>query len=60
MNPLAAAQRDFTPAKPVCPFCRSDQVTTLSQFVTEVTYWSCDGCGEVWNQSRLLSFTARR
>lgn len=56
----ATADRLATPPKPVCPFCRSDQVTTMSKSVTDATYWRCHGCGEIWNQSRLLSFKARR
>ena len=48
-----------TPATPVCPFCRSDQVATSSKAVSDATYWRCAGCGEIWNQSRLLSFKIR-
>lgn len=58
MIPPAVAVSD-PPARPLCPFCRSDQVTTTSKSVTDTTYWRCQGCGEIWNQARLLSFRAR-
>ena len=47
-------------AKPMCPVCRSEQVSTTSKTVTDATYWRCHGCGEIWNQSRLTSFGRRR
>lgn len=47
-------------AKPLCPVCRSNQVSTTSKSITAATYWRCHGCGEIWNQSRLLSFNRRR
>jgi transposase-like protein len=59
MMPPADAVAD-PPVKPACPFCRSDRVTTTSKSITETTYWRCQGCGEIWNQARLLSFRARR
>ena len=60
MNPPAAVNRAAVPEPPVCPFCRSAQVTTSSKTVTDRTYWRCSGCGEIWNQSRLLAFDRRR
>jgi len=60
MNRVSVRDRHDPPVKPLCPICRSDQVSTTSKTVTEETYWRCHGCGEIWNQSRLLSFKARR
>jgi len=60
MNPPVAAGRVAVPEKPSCPFCRSANVSTSSKAVTDFTYWRCHGCGEIWNQARLLSFHRRR
>jgi transposase-like protein len=60
MNHPAASAPGAAPEKPVCPFCRSVQVTTSSKSVTDRTYWRCHGCGEIWNQARLLAFHRRR
>jgi transposase-like protein len=46
--------------QPRCPVCRSDQVSTTSKSVNETTYWRCQGCGEIWNQARLLLAHRRR
>jgi ribosomal protein L37AE/L43A len=40
----------------VCPFCRSGAVSTTSTVIGENTYWRCGGCGQIWNQSRLLAW----
>jgi len=58
--PPGASNRDVAPEKPVCPFCRSAQVTTSSKSVTDRTYWRCSGCGEIWNQARLMASNRRR
>jgi len=58
--PPAATNREAVPEKPLCPFCRSAQVSTSSKSVTERTYWRCSGCGEIWNQTRLQAFNRRR
>lgn len=60
MNPVSPADRVEAPTKPICPICRSDQVSTTSKSITDATYWRCQACGEIWNQSRLLTFRARR
>ena len=36
-----------------CPFCQSKAVGTIAKVVTPSTYWRCQGCGEIWNPSRL-------
>jgi len=51
----AAAEQIVAPAKPRCPACRSEQVSTTSKSITDATYWRCHGCGEIWNPSRLQS-----
>jgi transposase-like protein len=48
------------PARPLCPICRSNQVSTTSKSVNELTYWRCQACGEIWNQTRLVTFKGRR
>jgi transposase-like protein len=60
MKPIVNAGRLATSAKPACPVCRCDQVSTTSRTVTETTYWRCHACGEIWNQARLLTFKVRR
>ncbi|MBI2186256.1 MAG: hypothetical protein HYU37_03920 [Acidobacteria bacterium] len=60
MNPVRFEDRQVPRAKPLCPMCQSDQVSTTSKSVTEATYWRCHACGEIWNQSRLRPFKPRR
>jgi len=35
-----------------CPECRSKSVGTLSKTITPETYWRCQSCGAVWNETR--------
>ena len=39
----------------VCPFCRSQNLSTNSKNITDATYWRCTTCGQIWNQLRLLA-----
>lgn len=43
----------------ICPFCRSQLIGTTSKEITEFTYWRCGTCGQIWNQSRLLTWKNR-
>jgi transposase-like protein len=36
----------------VCPYCRSTRIAAPIGTTGAATYWRCDGCGEMWNQSR--------
>jgi transposase-like protein len=60
MKPIANVDHAAASAKPACPVCRSDQVSTTSKTVSDATYWRCHTCGEIWNQSRLVTFRVRR
>ena len=47
-------------AKPAaCPFCRSQQISTASKVVSEMSYWRCGTCGQIWNHARLLHWKYR-
>ena len=35
-----------------CPECRSKAVGTLAKTITPDTYWRCQSCGAVWNETR--------
>jgi transposase-like protein len=49
------------PAPPAaCPFCQSAQIGTTSKVVSDLTYWRCGTCGQIWNQLRLLAWKTRR
>jgi transposase-like protein len=37
---------------PLCPACRSTDVTTGTAVATVQSYWRCLACGEVWNVGR--------
>lgn len=43
-----------------CPFCSSTHLVTTSKLVDDATYWRCQGCGQVWNPSRLVLVSRRR
>lgn len=60
MKSVSVREPHDLPAKPACPMCRSREVSTTSKTVSEATYWRCHTCGEIWNQSRLVSFRVRR
>jgi transposase-like protein len=60
MKPVSNPDPQDPPVKPLCPICRSREVSTTSKTVSDATYWRCHTCGEIWNQSRLGSFRARR
>jgi transposase-like protein len=49
-----------TVEQPVCPFCKSPDVTTTNKVVTASTYWRCLACGQIWNPGRLLPEWKRR
>jgi transposase-like protein len=42
-----------SPGPTACPFCSSTKLVTTSKVVTDATYWRCEGCGQIWNPSRL-------
>jgi transposase-like protein len=44
---------------PLCPFCRSEEVTTTEKSADDNACWQCRACGQVWNPSRLSAFKAR-
>jgi predicted Zn finger-like uncharacterized protein len=35
-----------------CPACRSSAIVTTEKKPDASTYWRCESCGEVWNDSR--------
>jgi transposase-like protein len=43
---------DVPPPK-LCPFCRSEDLTSTGKRVTATSYWRCLKCGAIWNQQRL-------
>ena len=47
-----------TSPQQICPFCRSDKVTTTSK-TTDDVYWRCHLCGQIWNPSRLSNYPSR-
>jgi predicted Zn finger-like uncharacterized protein len=38
-----------------CPACQSSSIVTTEKKPDASTYWRCENCGEVWNDSRLDS-----
>jgi transposase-like protein len=60
MKPVLTDDRAAVPARPVCPACRSKEVSTKDKSMTKATYWRCDACGEIWNPSRLVTSGGRR
>jgi transposase-like protein len=37
----------------LCPFCRSNDISTTSKKPDTASYWRCTACGEIWNVDRL-------
>jgi len=37
----------------LCPFCRSNDISTTSKNPDTASYWRCGACGEIWNVERL-------
>jgi len=37
----------------LCPFCRSNDISTTSKKPDTASYWRCGACGEIWNAGRL-------
>ena len=54
MTPFPATPKSASEKPTVCPFCKSDAISTTSKAVDDNTYWRCRRCGQIWNQSRLL------
>jgi predicted Zn finger-like uncharacterized protein len=36
-----------------CPSCQSSAIATSAKNPDAGSYWRCNSCGEVWNDSRL-------
>jgi DNA-directed RNA polymerase subunit RPC12/RpoP len=43
-----------------CPECRSKAIGTLAKVITADTYWRCQTCGAVWNETRHRNNAPRR
>ena len=43
-----------------CPECRSKAIGTLAKIITADTYWRCQVCGTVWNETRYRTNAPRR
>jgi len=43
-----------------CPACQSSSILTTEKKPDASTYWRCQNCGEVWNDSRLDATRAAR
>ena len=35
-----------------CPKCGSPSISTAAKHPNPTSYWRCESCGEIWNQSR--------
>jgi predicted Zn finger-like uncharacterized protein len=35
-----------------CPKCQSASITTTAKRPVAESYWRCESCGEIWNNSR--------
>jgi transposase-like protein len=35
-----------------CPKCQSASITTTAKRPVPQSYWRCESCGEIWNNSR--------
>jgi hypothetical protein len=58
--PDTSHQQDTSAPPLQCPFCSSTHVITTSKLVDTATYWRCQGCGQVWNPSRLVRVSRQR
>ena len=48
-----ADQPDPSSALPKsCPKCQSTSIATTAKRPVAESYWRCEGCGEIWNNSR--------
>jgi predicted Zn finger-like uncharacterized protein len=47
------ARRSDTGAPTACPACQSSAIVTTEKKPDAGSYWRCESCGEVWNDSRL-------
>jgi predicted Zn finger-like uncharacterized protein len=45
--------RDGARSPETCPACQSSAIVTTEKNPDASTYWRCESCGEVWNDSRL-------
>ena len=54
MTVFQAMPKPVSQKPTACPFCKSDVISTTSKAIDDNTYWRCGGCGQIWNQSRLL------
>jgi len=43
----------IVPPPTLCPFCRSNDISTTSKNPDTASYWRCAACGEIWNVGRL-------
>ena len=35
-----------------CPQCKSPAIVTTAKKPSQESYWRCESCGEVWNNTR--------
>ena len=35
-----------------CPKCQATSITTTAKRPVAESYWRCESCGEIWNNSR--------
>ena len=47
------APRSDAGAPAACPACQSSAIVTTEKKPDASSYWRCESCGEVWNDSRL-------
>jgi predicted Zn finger-like uncharacterized protein len=50
---LAPRSESEGQAPTTCPSCQSSSIVTTEKSPDASTYWRCENCGEVWNDSRL-------
>jgi hypothetical protein len=43
-----------------CPDSGSKSIGTLAKIITVDTYWRCQACGAVWNETRSRTYAPRR
>ena len=46
-------------APSTCPSCKSAVIKTMSKAPNADSYWRCETCGDVWNDSRAQRVHAR-
>jgi predicted Zn finger-like uncharacterized protein len=47
------ARRSDAGTPTTCPACQSSSIVTTEKKPDASSYWRCESCGEVWNDSRL-------